>query len=190
VWLTAPANGDNVRPAIYNLPFIRAPLEGYSWVSMFLVLTGFVNALKPIKQARDGRVDAALSGLASSCLRRTSRLVLPCTIATLFSWMACELGWFKMGSIANSVWMRETSPQPSGSVWAALKSLGRAIYDTWTSYSNAMDKNQWVMLWFLKGSLMLYVALLATTSAVAKYRMLIFGGLFLYSWETCDCKSS
>jgi hypothetical protein len=190
VWLTAPSKGGDVRPAVYNLPFIRAPFEGYAWVSFFLVLTGFVNALKPIKQARDGRVDAALSGLASSCLRRTSRLVLPCTIATFFSWILCEVGAFEIGAMTTSEWMRETCPRPSGSVWAALHSLGRAIYETWTSNNNVVDRNQWVMLWFLKGSLMLYAALLATSRAVAKYRMLIFVGLLLYSWETRDSKLS
>ena len=151
---------------------------------MFLLLTGFVNALKPIKLARSGRVDAALESLASSCLRRTSRLVLPCAVATVFAWILCEIGGYRIGSMVESDWMNSTSPLPSGSVFAAVRSLFRAIFDTWKG-KNDMEKNQWVVPVILKGSLTLYVALLALVRATPGYRMLSFAALFIYSW-TCN----
>jgi peptidoglycan/LPS O-acetylase OafA/YrhL len=157
---------------------------------VFLLLTGFVNALKPIKQARAGRAEAALSGLASSCFRRTSRLVLPCVVATVFSWILAELGGYKVGAMVESGWLNNTSPLPSGSVLSSLHMLLRAIFNTWAWSKNTFDQNQWTMLWFLKGSLVLYVTLLATVRVKSKYRMMIFVGLFLYSWKASDSMSS
>lgn len=154
---------------------------------MFLLLTGFVNALKPIKLARAGRVDNALESLASSCFRRTSRLVLPSAFATFFAWILCELGGYRIGSMVESAWMNNTSPLPSGSVSAAVRSLLKAIFDTWKG-KNAIDGNQWVVPVILKGSLMLYVSLLALVRATPGYRMLCFGALFAYSWLNNDCK--
>jgi Acyltransferase family len=172
-------------PAFYNLPFIRIFAEGRPWVCMFLLLTGFVNALKPIKLARAGRVDTALESLASSCLRRTSRLVLPCTVATVFAWILCETGGYRIGSMVESSWMNDTSPLPSGSVLAAIHSLIKAIFETWNG-KNDIEKNQWVVPVILKGSLTLYVALLALVRATPGYRMLCFGALFVYSWLCND----
>jgi hypothetical protein len=152
---------------------------------MFLLLTGFVNALKPIKLARAGRVDTALESLASSCLRRTSRLVLPCTVATVFAWILCEIGGYQIGAMVESGWMNNTSPLPSGSVPTALHRLFKAVFDTWKGENN-IEKNQWVVPVILKGSLMLYVALLALVRATPGYRMLAFGALFIYSWACKD----
>jgi hypothetical protein len=187
-YLEYPSMGDTARPAFYNFPFIRVFSEGLPWVTIFLILTGFVNALKPIKQARAGRVDSALSGLASSCFRRISRLVLPCTVATFFSWIIAELGGYNIGAIVESGWMNATSPRPDESLSTAIHTLFKGIYDTWTVSSNALDKNQWTMLWFLRGSITLYVTLLATVRATSKYRLLIHTGLFLYSWSLSDSK--
>jgi hypothetical protein len=182
--------GADARPAFYNFPFIRVFSEGVPWVTIFLVLTGFVNALKPIKQARAGRVDSALSGLSSSCFRRISRLVLPCTAATFFSWIIAELGGYNIGTMVESAWMNGTSLAPDESLSGAVRQLFQGIYDTWTVANNALDRNQWTMLWFLRGSLTLYVTLLATVRATSKYRMIIHTGLFCYAWSVNDSKLS
>ncbi|TID20841.1 Acyltransferase 3 [Venturia nashicola] len=184
-WLTQPVRKQYGTPAFYNGPFIRIFAEGRPWVSMFLLLTGFVNALKPIKLARAGRVDTALESLASSCFRRTSRLVLPCTVATVFVWILCELGGFRIGHMVDAWWMEDTSPLPSKSVSAALRSLIKAIFDNWKG-ENHLEKNQWVVHIILEDSLKLYVALLALVRATPGHRMLCFGALFAYSWINDD----
>lgn len=89
--------------------------------------------------------------------------------------------------MVESEWMNDTSPLPSGSMSAAIRSLIKAIFDTWKG-KNAIDKNQWVVPVILKGSLMLYVALLALVRATPGYRMLCLGALFVYSWINDDGK--
>jgi peptidoglycan/LPS O-acetylase OafA/YrhL len=155
-------------------------------VATFLLLTGFVNALKPIKLARSGRSDVALGSLASSAFRRTLRLMLPCTVATIMSWALCQLGGYEIGRLVESEWMSYTSPPRSTTLFGIASDLIQAIYATWARADNIYDKNQWTMEWFLKGSMVLFVTLLATVKATAKYRMLIFLVLFLYSWESMD----
>ena len=169
------------------MPFIRIYAEGFPWLAIFLVLSGFVNALKPIQQARADKAAGALAGLASSTLRRTLRLVLPCAVATILSWTIAQCGGYNVGRMVDSEWMNNTgSTAPSGSFFGAIYDLIRALFRTWAYADNEYDRNQWAMSWFLKGNMVLYVTLLATVRARPRHRMLIFLALFLYSWYTCD----
>jgi len=187
IWLLRPAIEENGYIPWYDWPFIRAYAEGFPWVAIFLVLTGFVNAIQPIQKARAGGTDASLSGLASSAFRRTLRLVLPCMIATFFSWIIAQCGGYNIARMVESDWMRSSgSAERSKSVLAAITDLLRAVYHTWAWADNEYDRNQWSMTWFLRGTMLLYVTLLATVRARPRYRMLIFLGLFLYSWKTRD----
>ena len=174
----------------YNAPFVRIIFEGSPWVSTFLILTGFVNALKPLKQARSGNYDTTLAGLASSCFRRSLRLMLPCTVATIVSWIIAESGGYRTGNMMMNGWMAGTSPLPSGGVFAAICTLFRAILDTWSWNTNELERNQWAMLFFLKGALFVYVFLLATAKTQTKYRMCITAGLVAYGWRCLDRKQS
>jgi hypothetical protein len=61
-----------------------------------------------------------------------------------------------------------------------------AITDTWTWNHNGLERNQWAMLYFLKGALAVYVFLLATVRTKAKYRMWIAAGLIAYGWKGLD----
>ena len=192
-WLEAPRQAN--QPARwYNFPVVRIVFEGSPWVSVFLILTGFVNALKPLKLTREGHVDVALNGLATSCFKRSLRLVLPCAFATVVCWILNELGAFKTGSMVMSSWMAGTSPVPSPGLFPALLSPLRAIFETWAWNTNELERNQWAMLYFLKGALYVYVFLLATVRARAKYRMWIAVGLVVYGWlgfdRTFTCSSS
>ncbi|KAF2396959.1 hypothetical protein EJ06DRAFT_180869 [Trichodelitschia bisporula] len=186
-FLLSPAPGPGLTPRWYNLPFIRTFAEGRAWVTVFLVLTGFVNGLKPIQQARSGRVNDALAGMASSCFRRASRLVLPTFVATVFAWLICQFGGFRLAAhVDYSWWLVDTSPVPAKTMGAAIHGLFSAIYTTWTTTIDPYDKNQWTMYWIFKGSITLYVVLLATVRAAPYYRMLVFFILLMYSWSFGD----
>lgn len=143
----------------------------------------------PIKRARAGNVEGSLAGLASSTFRRTSRLVLPCTIATVISWFICQLQGYLIGRMIQSEWMRNTSSPPGDNIFEAIGQLFTELWRTWAESDNLYDRNQWTMPFFLKASFMLFVALLATVKAVPRYRMLIFFGLYLYSWFTKDSEA-
>jgi peptidoglycan/LPS O-acetylase OafA/YrhL len=170
----------------FQLPILNLPLLGVPWINVFMVLTGFVNSAGPLKKSRSGNFDAALSGLSASTFRRTLRLVLPCTIATVMSWLLCQLHGYEMARIVDSGWLQSTSPAPSESLSAAVVSLFTAIWRTWNSGDDYYDKNQWTMVQFLQGSFLLFLALLATIKAAPLRRNILFGMLYGYYWYLYD----
>lgn len=173
--------------SIFHLPFLRLPAQGPPWVALFFLLTGYVNAMKPMKQARNGSIGPALSGLSSSTLRRTGRLVLPTTVATLASWLIAQMGGYKIGKKCDAAWIRDTSPiRLPGIIWP-IQSLVTNCFTTWSSGSNVYDPIQWTLPFLLKGSMLVYLALLATVRTQSQYRRLVFVGLYFFSWAGRDC---
>jgi peptidoglycan/LPS O-acetylase OafA/YrhL len=176
----------NKRPLLAweKLPVIRIMWEGDAWVSIFFVLASYANAMKPIKQARAGQVEAALSGLSVSTFRRTWRLLLPCSIATVLSWIMCQLRLYDGVFGPENDWIRLTTPRHSRTVWAAVATLASSLFRTWADGNNKYDQNQWTMATFLQASMLLFIALVGTVRATPRGRMTILAALCLFSWYT------
>lgn len=159
---------------------------GRASVAAFALLAGYVNSLKPIKQTRTGNIDAALTGIAKSSFRRTGRFVLPAVIATTASWLLCQLGAYKVANLADSAWIRDTSPEPSPTIIAALYDLFANLGSTWIDGFNEYDKIQWTLTYLLKGSMTTYLTLFALVYVKPKWRISILVGLFYFSWKSGD----
>ena len=84
--------------------------------------------------------------------------------------------------------MRDTSPEISPTWPDAVYQLLRSILNTWKGTANAYDKNQWCMYDLLKGSMLIYIVMLATVKCAPRYRMFILFILFLYSYSCQDSK--
>ncbi|KAI9737035.1 MAG: hypothetical protein M1834_000625 [Cirrosporium novae-zelandiae] len=172
---------------IFQRPFFRLIVQGTAWVAIFFILMGFVNSLKPVKQSRAAQTDAALAALANSSFRRTSRLVMPATAATLLSWTLCQLGAYSVAQQADAYWMRSTAPLPSPSFSAAVIDFFKAILSTWTDAENPYDQPQWALLYLFKGSVLIFMTLLATINTTPKWRVFAEIGLYSWSWYMGDC---
>ncbi|MCJ1254577.1 hypothetical protein MMC24_002392 [Lignoscripta atroalba] len=179
---------ETLPPVLFQRPFLRCFVMGRSSVAAFALLSGYVNALKPIRQTRAGNIDSALSGVAKSAFRRTGRFVLPAMIATVLSWLLCQFGGYSMASVVDSSWIRDTSPRPSASFANALYDLVYNMITTWTNGANEYDKIQWTLTYLLRGSMLVYLTLFATAYLQPKYRMLVYGVLYLYYWVGGDGK--
>lgn len=186
--LITPAQDSTRMGSFMHLPLLRLPAQGSPWVSLFFVLTGYVNALKPTKQAQAGNGSRALSGLASSAFRRTGRLVLPATIATVISWIICQFGLFEIGRTCEAGWIRDTCPIPGPGVSGSIRLLLTNLFTTWTTGSNVYDSNQWTFPYLLKGSMLIFITLLATVRIHSNYRVLVFLGLYAFNWAGGDRK--
>lgn len=182
----APAENSEDLGSVFHLPFLRLPAQGPPWVALFFLLTGYVNALKPMKQARSGSINSALSGLASSTLRRTGRLVFPTTIATLCSWIISQLGGYRIGKTCEASWIRDTCPDRVSGIIDPVKSLVYNCFTTWSSGANKYDPIQWTLPFLLKGSMLVYLTLLATVRTQPQWRMLAFMGMYAFSWAGRD----
>jgi len=186
------AGGDATRtPALFQYPIFRLISSGHSWVAVFLILLGFVNALKPLKLARSGQIEASLQSLATAALRRTFRLVLPATAATMLSWAACNLGLYERARLSDAFWLYTSTPQMSGSWCAAVEDLVVNLRRTWLlQVDNVYDQPQWALVYLLQGSMMVFMVLLATVSLTARWRATALGFMawwsFDWSWSLDD----
>lgn len=149
---------------------------------MFLILLGFVNALKPVKLARSGQVESALSNLALASFRRTFRLMLPAAAATVVSWVVCQLGMYEMARNGDAYWLYTYTPMMSFSWGTALDDLFHALRATWTIWEiNPYDQPQWALIYLLQGSMFVFCALLVTVNLTPAWRTTLLAIFALWS---------
>lgn len=161
---------------------------GRASVAVFALVTGYINALGPLKKSRAGNADAALTGIARSSFRRFGRFMIPAILATLISWLACQFGAYNIAHLADSAWIRDSSPRPSASFAGAFHDLFRSLIKTWVDGGNDYDKIQWTLTYLLKGSMLTYLTLVALIYVKPRWRMLILVGMFLFKWRSGDGK--
>ena len=183
--LVFPCCGDDGHSVLlFQRPILRLVAQGQAWVALFLILSGFVNALKPVKLARAGNIESALSNLSVSSLRRPFRLALPAAAATVLSWFVCQLGAYETARNSDAYWLYTYTPAPSPSWGVAIEDLFIGLRNTWTfGIVNPYDQPQWALPYFLHGSMMGFTSLLVTTNMTPTYRMLTLTGLAFWSFD-------
>ncbi|KAI0123570.1 acyltransferase family-domain-containing protein [Xylariales sp. AK1849] len=184
--LFLPTSAEGAAPRLLQLPFLRILVQGRIGVSIFAFVTGYVCALKPLKLSRQGNQEGAFASMSKSALRRVPRLIIPTAFATCIIWVMAQFGLFLVAKRSDSWWSGATAPDQVPHLWDAIKSLFYNIITTWTSGRNAYDGNQWTLLPLLKGSLQVYVFILATAYLQATYRMMASIAMFAYFWVGSD----
>jgi hypothetical protein len=165
-------------------------VQGRIGVSIFSLVTGYVCALKPIRQFAAGNHEAAFTGIAKSAFRRIPRLFIPTTIATTLIWFVCQFGVFEVANRVEGWWLNYTSPNITPYVGNAIGMLILNIVTTWTREWNVYDNNQWTLISLLKGAFLVYIMLFATAFMKPRYRMMVSMGLFTFYYIGNDCASS
>jgi peptidoglycan/LPS O-acetylase OafA/YrhL len=174
-----PSVGQDGPLRLFQRPYLRLLAgQGPAWVALFFILSGYVNALKPVRLTEEGNVDGALGGIAISSFRRSFRLVLPASVVTIASWLLTQLHFFELARNSDAGWYRDNSALPS-------PNLGRAIYDliynlisTWTHADNEYEKPQWTLVHLLKGSFYTYLFLVATVHVANRHRLWVAGAVY------------
>ena len=85
-------------------------MGGPFWVAMFFTLSGFVCSLKALKLARARQPDDGRKVIAKSVVRRVIRLAIPAAVATIMSWIVCQLGFYRL-AYGGGWWLSETPPK-------------------------------------------------------------------------------
>ncbi|KAI9052587.1 hypothetical protein LZ554_003930 [Drepanopeziza brunnea f. sp. 'monogermtubi'] len=184
--LFKPTSAEGQAPRILQYPIIRILFQGRIGVTIFSLVTGYVCALKPLRQLRAGQQDAAFKGISRSAFRRVPRLILPTSFATTLIWFLCQFGVFEVGNRATGWWLNYTSPSLTPYFGNAVKSLILNLITTWTKSWNIYDNNQWTLLPLLKGSMLVYMFLVATAYCRPRYRMILELALFVYYYISND----
>ena len=181
-YIVRPADSQNGSSSLMQRPILRLVAQGPAWVALFFILSGFVNALKPIKLARSGSIETALSSLATSSFRRPFRLILPATTTTVISWFMTQLGAYETAKNSDAYWLYNTSPNPSETWSKAVEDLVSAIRTTWLyEPSNPYDQPQWALIYLLQGSLFVFAVLLLTINLTPRFRVLAVAVCYFWS---------
>jgi hypothetical protein len=149
---------------------------------------GFVNSLKPLKQAQNNQIEEALLTIARSALNRTARLVLPAAAVTVLAWLACQLHLNEISRISNAYWLYTTTRGPIPNFGWALYALKDALVQCWVWGDNPYDQPQWALKWLLIGSFWIFCILLMTITTRPYFRMFVLSAAYCYSWISADCE--
>ena len=179
-----PQDNAEVSPRLLQLPFLRLPFQGRIGVMMFSFLTGYVCAIKPLRQIKAGNTSGALTTLAKSAFRRPPRLILPATIALIIAWFVTQLNGFAIAHICDSEWLRKSSPRRQGNLGFEIKRFFWEFQKAWITGMPAYDEHQWALLPLLKGAFLIYAVLFATCFMKTRMRMLTV--FTLWGWYWCN----
>ncbi len=183
-YIVRPSEGIGAHSYLFQKPIFRLVGQGPAWVALFFILSGFVNALKPIKLAKAGNLESALSNLAVSSYKRSFRLFLPAAAATILSWFFCQFGAYETARNADAYWLYITSPEPSESWVHAFKDLILGIQKTWLyNPNNPYDQPQWALLYLLQGSMFVFTVLLVTINLKSKFRLATLVVCYFWSFN-------
>ncbi|EZF31753.1 hypothetical protein TMEN_6256 [Trichophyton mentagrophytes] len=171
---------------LFQNPYLRLIGQGNAAVSVFLVLLGFVNSLKTIQLIRSGCHQDALSTLSVGAFRRTGRLMLPATAATLVSFSLCNLGLYGLARSSDAYWTMTTAAAPSSTILEGIKSVAWEMIAVWIVGENRYDQPQWALAHLFKGSFFIYMVLLATASATPAFRLIALSILYAWGWIAGD----
>jgi peptidoglycan/LPS O-acetylase OafA/YrhL len=161
-------------------PILRVPGQGRLGVTIFGLLTGYVCALKPIKQSRNGDHLGAFTSVAKSAFRRPPRLIFPATIVLIISWVMTQFGAYIVANRSDCWWCRHAAPDLADSFWEEVLRLFKNFLSVWTTGYMAYDDHQWALLPLLKSSMLVYVLLCITMFVKFRWRLAIYLGMFLY----------
>ncbi|EEH38526.1 hypothetical protein PAAG_08253 [Paracoccidioides lutzii Pb01] len=185
-YLLHPSNREGDSPSLLQLPFLRLIVGGRACVALFFIITGFVNSLQSVKNARSGNTTVALTNLARSTFTRSGRLLLPTGIATCMAWLLCQLHAFAMAERIDAAWIRWGARPPDASVWQALYKLFIDLTLFWNAGPGDYDATQWTLVYFLHGSFRVYLALLAMMLLSTRYWRVVTAFLYIWCWVIGD----
>ena len=175
-----PRDNPDATPTLLQLQVLRIPWQGRIGVTMFAFLTGYVCAIKPLRQVKSGNLAGALVTLGKSAFRRPPRFIMPATIAMCLAWFIAQLGGFNISSRCDSDWLRASSPKDIGSLDTEIPRLLLNFRTVWSDGRQEYDDHQWALLPLLQGAFTIYVTLFATV--FMKFRMRVFTLVTLFLW--------
>jgi hypothetical protein len=109
--------------------------------------------------------------LSTGAFRRTGRLVFPAALVTFLTWLVSQFGAFQLARKVDAFWLRSTAPKPSVSLVAAVEDLVRELAGTWLYGENSYDQPQWALLPLFRGSLYVFMTLLALVNTTPRFRL-------------------
>lgn len=174
---------------LLQLPIIRIIYSGHAMVSIFFVVGGYVNALKPISLLHDQDFETLGRNLSSSLLRRIVRLCLPVIISTLAIVFTLRLGlWEPSRRNLTVIRFPDGFPPLQDSFIGELRhwfSEMERLFNLFArSYFTEYDVHTWTIPAELRASMALTLVLLMLSRCTVRARLVF---MFLLAGYTLTC---
>lgn len=183
-WLNSPAIEEHGPVSLFQYPFLRLVVAGRLAVALFFIITGYVNSFNARKSIHIGDSSLVLSNISRNTLSRAARLVVPTNAAICMVWLLCQMNAFRVASLADSSWIRLSGASAPGPTFvAAIAGLLRNLIVFWHNGGSEYDHTYWTIPFFLKGSMLVYLTVSATTFTRPRYTKLILLFLYLFAWS-------
>jgi len=157
---------------------------------MFAFLTGYVCAIKPLRQVKSGNTSAALTTLAKSAFRRPPRLIMPATLSLIISWTIAQWDGFNIATRCDSEWLRGSSVKVEPSLAIEIPRFFHEYRKMWLAPGPdpAYDEHTWALEPLLRGAMMVYIVLAATAFMKTTARILTLFLLWAWYWSSLGWK--
>ncbi|KAJ5256705.1 hypothetical protein N7478_012809 [Penicillium angulare] len=132
---------------------------------------------------RAGDNALVLSKLSRNTITRAGKLVVPTNVGILFSWLVCQLNGYRVASQVDSSWIRVVAAERGPTFSAAILGLYRNLVLFWHGGSSPYDPVYWTIPFFLKGSMLVYLTLMATTFTRPKFTKWLLIFLYCFAWS-------
>lgn len=179
-WYTEPYGlyEDGAPSSLLQLPFVRVIYSARPMVHIFLIISGFVLAYKPLKQIHAQQYGALANTLSSSVFRRALRLFLPSFVTLFIMALAVFYGIsddryaapaFELSTQIRHVW---------GACWQLL---GAAWAFDNISYPSPMyNPALWTIPVEFSQSLLLFSVLLGLSRCTTHIRLFLLAGILSF----------
>ncbi|KAJ6782694.1 hypothetical protein PWT90_02456 [Aphanocladium album] len=184
-------DGRNLNPL--QLPVVRLLYSGHGMVSMFFVLGGYVNALKPLSLIRAGNLADLAPALSSSLLRRVVRLCLPPLASTLAVALTVYAGlWEPARANLDRIRFTDGFPPRHATLAAELYNWCREMAKQFDlsaqPYFSNYDTHLWTVPTELRAGLVVVIVLLMLARCTTRARLMILTLVAAYTvglgkWE-------
>ncbi|KAL3473452.1 acyltransferase family-domain-containing protein [Aspergillus californicus] len=179
-------NNDNFH--LYQLPIIHVVVSGHIMVAIFFVISGYVLSYKPIRLIRSRSWEETFVTLASSTFRRGLRLYVPAIVGIMLVLIAVRVGAYNYSQkilFEGHTIMGTNEQHPP----IMVKSFLKQWWDWYATVARLMDPFDWALyynnynphLWTIpvefRGSIVLFLTILATSRVKTAVRLSLVSAL-------------
>lgn len=170
--------------SMFRLPVLRILYAGPN-VPVFLILSGFVMSLKPLRLLHESQKELFLKSLVSSIFRRAIRIFPPPILSTFIFMLAVHFGLFKLQYYTMDEFIPH-HPDRLSTFVEQFQDWLQFVFDelanpwTWKTTGPEYGAHLWTISLQFRSSMVIFLILIGLANTRKQVRQMILGALFIY----------
>lgn len=158
-------------------PIIRIFFSGgNSAVAIFFLISGYVLSVSPVRAIHSNEPARLRDCLSSALFRRWIRLFLP-VLATTFIWMT---SWHVLGIRSHNPIAKQPEETYGKELWHFYRNFRQYSFIFSDSFWNDYNDHQWSIPLEFRGSVLVWITLLAFSQSTFTMRLCLEAGMVFY----------